>query len=143
MPCYYAGEHVILSTVRLIGSRVWRPVTWKNGQGALFSRRRMLSDRNTLDREVEGKKEYNAARLRASELEQSKERWYLTLHAGKSPMDSRSTHMVTHHVDLRGACPAPSGQWTPSRRGVVSSKTAAQAERTRSNCAHAFTQASD
>jgi hypothetical protein len=55
-PCYYAGERVILSTMRLIGSPVWRPVTWKNGQGAVFSHRRMLSERDTLDREVEGKK---------------------------------------------------------------------------------------
>ena len=54
-PCYYAGERVILSTMRLIGSPVWRPVTWKNGQGAVFSHRRMLSDMDTLDREVEGK----------------------------------------------------------------------------------------
>jgi hypothetical protein len=51
--------------------------------------------------------------------------------------------MATHHVDLRRACPAPFGQLTPSQPGVVSSKTAAQAERTRSNGAHAFTQASD
>ncbi len=55
-PCYYAGERVILSTMRLIGSPVWRPVTWKNGQGAVFSHRRMLSERDTLDREVKGKR---------------------------------------------------------------------------------------
>jgi hypothetical protein len=33
--------------------------------------------------------------------------------------------MATHHVHLRRACPAPVGQFTPSRRGVVSSIPAA------------------
>jgi hypothetical protein len=46
--------------------------------------------------------------------------------------------MATHHVGLRRACPAPVGQLTPSQRGVVSSKTAAQAERTRSNLRSCF-----
>jgi hypothetical protein len=67
----------------------------------------------------------------------------LTLHTGYSPMDSRRTRMATHYVRPRRACPAPVGQLTPSRRGVVSSRTTAQAERTHSNSAHAFPQASD
>src|SRR5262245_60326332 len=58
-------------------------------------------------------------------------------------MDSRRTFVAPHYVYPRRACPAPVGQLTPSRCGVVSSKTTAQAERTYSNGAHAFTQASD
>src|SRR5262245_29146564 len=58
-------------------------------------------------------------------------------------MDSRRPYMATHHVRPRTACPVPFGQLTSSRRGVVSSKTPAQAKRTRSYDAHAFTQASD
>jgi len=46
--------------------------------------------------------------------------------------------MVTHHVSRRRACPAPVGQLTPSRRGVVSSITAAQAERTSSKGRYCF-----
>ena len=67
----------------------------------------------------------------------------LTLHTGYSPMDSRRTRVAPHDGSPRRACPAPVGQLTPSRRGVVISRTAAQAERTHSNSAHAFTQASD
>jgi hypothetical protein len=78
-PCYYAGERVILSTMRLIGSPVWRPVTWKNGQGAVFSHRRMLSERDTLDREVEAQvigraSQRQSAPISAQQLERSKER---------------------------------------------------------------------
>ena len=132
-PCYYAGERVILSTMRLIGSPVWRPVTWKNGQGAVFSHRRMLSDRDTLDREVEGKDSTMQREPAPRELEWSKERWYLTL-PWINPGDSRSTHMATHHVSLRRACPALG--WTVdsiARRSEARTATLAQAERTRSN----------
>ena len=45
--------------------------------------------------------------------------------------------MATHHVDLRRACPAPVGQLTALRRGM-SSKTAAQAQRTSSKVRYCF-----
>jgi hypothetical protein len=46
--------------------------------------------------------------------------------------------MATHHVSLRRFCPNPFGPLTPSRRGVVSSETAAQAERTSSKVRYCF-----
>jgi hypothetical protein len=46
--------------------------------------------------------------------------------------------MAIHHVDLRRACPTSFGPLTPSRRGVGSSETAAQAERTSSKARYCF-----
>jgi hypothetical protein len=91
-PCYYAGERVILSTMRLIGSPVWRPVTWKNGQGAVFSHRRMLSDRDTLDREVEAQVigRANQRQSAPSEPERRKERGYVRRSSGYAGIRERA-----------------------------------------------------
>jgi hypothetical protein len=50
--------------------------------------------------------------------------------------------MATHHVDLRRLCPSLVGQLTPSWGGVAA-QAPTQAERTVSNGALAFAQASD
>ena len=46
--------------------------------------------------------------------------------------------MATHHVDLRRACPAPVGQWTPSPGERSAQLTLAQAERTVSKLRYCF-----
>src|SRR5262245_61131742 len=51
--------------------------------------------------------------------------------------------METHHVNPRRACPALFGLLTPSPGERSAQLTLAQAERTCSNSAHAFTQAND